>query len=187
MNIFNNTFSVYSSDSKIMYKFMGNYSTWTEYSYSSENRIVSIRIRWHNLNSHFILQHQTTDTNTKKRQTFNWTSTFNKRKSKLTNILLAIVLDDLGQFQVSGYDSNLIRILIGEVQSVPVGTPEQQLPGAGFLVVHAANVQWRVTGSVLGVHVRPVEQQMLQVLELPVLARLKRTKMWAWKKRWYHQ
>lgn len=89
-----------------------------------------------------------------------------------TDVFLPVALDDLGQLHVARYDGHLVRSLVGVVQRLPVRSSEQELPGARFLVVHRTHVQGRVAGRVPGVHVGPVEEQVVEVLEQPGPARL---------------
>lgn len=89
-----------------------------------------------------------------------------------TDVLWLVVSDDVCEGQVPGDDGDLVRVLIGVVEGGRVGPPEQQHPCAALPVVDGAHVQRCVAARVARVHVRPVEQKLLQVLDQAVLARL---------------
>ena len=92
---------------------------------------------------------------------------------QLTDFVGHVILDDVGELHVAGYHGYLVRRLIRVVQRVLLPAPEQQLPDArGVGVVHCADVQWRVARGVARVHVRPVEEQVVQVLHQVVAAGL---------------
>lgn len=99
---------------------------------------------------------------------------FATSSSTLTDFVGLIVFDDLGEFHVPSYDGDLIGRLISVVQTVLLGASEQQLANARRVgVVDGAHVQRRVPRRVTGVHVRAVEQQVIQVLDQIVAAGLK--------------
>lgn len=75
-----------------------------------------------------------------------------------------MVLDDFGQPKISGNHRHLVRILVCVVQGVFICTSEQQDPGATFLVINGAHVKGRIPTRIAGVHIRPVEQEVLQML-----------------------
>lgn len=83
-------------------------------------------------------------------------------------------LDDFCQIQVPCYHGHLVRGLSREVERLFLGTPEQERPGAGLLVVYGTDVEGRVSARVPGVQVRRVEEESLQVLDQTVAASLHR-------------
>ena len=82
-------------------------------------------------------------------------------------------LDHFGQLQVASNDGHLVRGLAGVVERRLVGAAKKQRSGAGLLVINGANVKWRVSAGVSGVHVGRVKEQPLQVLNKTVSAGLK--------------
>ena len=81
-------------------------------------------------------------------------------------------MDQRGQVEISGDDGHLVRRLIREIEGLAVGAAKQQQPGTGLLIVDGADVQRRVARRILGVHVGSVEEQIFQMLDQSIAARL---------------
>ena len=90
----------------------------------------------------------------------------------LTDVVAAETVDESGQVEVAGNDGYLIGRLISEIERFLIGAAEEEEPGASLLVVDGADVQRRVARRVLGVHLAPVEKEILQVLDQAVPAGL---------------
>jgi hypothetical protein len=90
----------------------------------------------------------------------------------LTDFIVLKWMDQRGQVEISGDDGHLVRRLIREIEGFAVGSAKQQKPGTGLLIVNGADVQRRVARRILGVHVGSVEEQILQMLDQSIAARL---------------
>lgn len=91
---------------------------------------------------------------------------------KLTDIFLPVILDNLRQFHISSNDSDLTRRLVGIIQSLSIGAPKQQLSRTRLLVIDRTDMQRGIPRRISRIHIRAVEEQVLQVLHHARLARL---------------
>lgn len=76
-------------------------------------------------------------------------------------------LDYLGKLKVPCNNGHLEGCLAVVIADVLVGTTEKQDSGTALLVIEGTDVQGCVSRGVLGTHVGPIEQQVLQVLHMP--------------------
>lgn len=89
-----------------------------------------------------------------------------------TDIIRPVILDQLSQLQIPSNHRYLIRCLVGVIQGVPVAPPEKELPRARLLPIHSTHMKGRIPRSVPRVHIRSIEQEMLQMLSQTIFASL---------------
>jgi len=68
--------------------------------------------------------------------------------------------------------SYLVGGLVGVIEGLSVGAPEQQQSAAAILTINGAHMQRGVAGGVSRIHVSSVEEQVLQVLHQTMTTRL---------------
>jgi len=79
-----------------------------------------------------------------------------------------VELNDVCKLKVASNDGHLVGSLPGIVEPLLLSPSEEKHACAAVLVVDCTDMKWGVSARIPRVHVRPVEQQVLEVLHHPV-------------------